>query len=384
MQLRSARTEMKFQRLREFRLRPRRAARLERTSTDVVARSNYCIGASPVASSPYQERLYSAMTSQGVVVEALSRSGLLRARYDIAHVHWEHLLIDPSRGRFSATTWLASLSLAKLRGVIICYTLHNIRPHDYQPSRYGNLYRRMFDTLVDGIITHGDAAIGICAEERQALADKPFAVIPHGPLESNHAECETDTQVKVSSIPDDLHVILSFGAVKPYKGHRRLIKEFMSADIGNDVHLHIAGSCSDVALREFVKRSAADSNGRISASLDRIPEDEIGPLLSRCAGVILSYEEIHTSGVALLALSHSVRVIAPRIGLLPDLADAVGPGWVILYDPPLDGEALSSTIDQLTLQPLPAVPPILATWVDIADSTIAFFLKLEQRKLMGT
>jgi hypothetical protein len=125
---------------------------------------------------------------------------------------------------------------------------------------------------------------------------------------------------------------LFFGQLRAYKGVGGLLDAFNSLADDSPVRLIVAGmpgggeACRDL---DAVRSRLARSPGVVSC-LEFIPDEEVQIYFRAADAVILPYHAVLTSGSAILALSFGKPVIAPSLGLIPDLISDGAEG--LLYD----------------------------------------------------
>ena len=294
---------------------------------------------------PYQELLYGAMRRQNVAAGYLEGPTgshtvnllmlplmLTRARlqgYNTLHVHWTFPFSLPfslpsSRSaavRACMEFWAAGLwLLAKLYGMRLIWTAHNVRPHEPLFLNDARAHR-FLGRLSDRIIVHTQAA-------RQQLASiglgsHRVAVIPHG----NYVGMYPDTVTKQEArnklgITSGGTVLLFFGLIRPYKGIEALLTAFEALDKDlPDVRLVIAGSVQDEAMRRRLETAAA-KNPKLHIQLTYVADDQLQYLFRAADYTVLPYERSTTSGVSLLACSFDCPIIAPQQAAFLDIPEA--------------------------------------------------------------
>jgi glycosyltransferase involved in cell wall biosynthesis len=92
---------------------------------------------------------------------------------------------------------------------------------------------------------------------------------------------------------------------------------------------------------------------RVSVENRWVPEDEIGALLSWADVVVLPYREASQSAIAPMALAAGRRVIATRVGGLPEQLE--GEPLATLCAP--DAASLAEALTGVSLVPVKDVPP---------------------------
>lgn len=301
------------------------------------------IGVFPRDPNPYQESLYRPLRRMGFKTRYLGQMTgshsinlvlmpvelvLLRWRgCRLLHVHWTFGFLfsgvetAPGLRRLSRQFYEFYMSLARLLGIRIVWTMHNLLPHG-----------RTFDDDERArrfLVSHSDLIICHSEHARRALISRfgcaPSAVvIPPGP-----------------SAPDGLGVIgppleaqgrrlLFLGLIEPYKGVEDLLGALQAPDL--EIEVQIAGRCRDRALAARLTQ-LADGLPGVSLDLGYVEDGQVGPLLERASAVVLPYREVTTSGAASLAGVAGRAVLVPDLAGFRDLPDAA----VIRHPPGVEG-----------------------------------------------
>ncbi len=320
----------------------------------------------------YTERLYAEMQQRDVSVIAGVWSGrwLLRhlKRGDLIHIHWPSFLYFEPDSRLRTGIRLARmfalLSLAKLRGVPVVWTAHNLYPHEGGSDLLAHrLGRKMTVAFADYVCVHGASAGALVAREHKVPESR--LRIGHHP---NWIDCYPNTITREESrarlgVPAGEFLYVFIGRCRPYKGLEALIEAFPSAP--EPARLLIAGRFSPPQYFEDVK-SLASRTSRVDLAPGSIPDDQMQRYLNAADCVVLPYRDVLTSGTALLALSFGRPVVAPDLGSMRDHIDAQS-GVLYAADEPLGLAHALQEIRSRSFDP----PAILArarrfTWSELA------------------
>ncbi|WP_179045259.1 glycosyltransferase [Sphingobium lactosutens] len=309
------------------------------------------------ASNPYQNGLYRAFRSKGIVEfgniqHALERSlAAASDRRTIFHLHWPDPLFADVRDGFDyqvrASNFLQAVQAFKATGGIFLWTVHNRLPHDAPFGPLAIAFHRQLAEAANVIHLHDAAAL---AEVREcyALDDRKCIIVPHGSYEGCYGPAFNKYQSRqLLGLKDVESLILFFGQIRPYKGLDELIHAFHDITGRADreqVHLLIAGK----PLGGFSPghaRLMEENNPRIHILDGFIPDTKV-PLLFGAADVVaLPYRDVLTSGNLMLAANYGKPVVAPRLPSL-SLVDEAGLG--ISYEPDMPGglaDALQQALD---------------------------------------
>ncbi len=292
----------------------------------------------PFDSNPYQECLYGPMRTQ--------HSDVLEVRYwrrrpwvgvaqffplaawlafrgsRLAHVHWlawDIRLKIPGRARLSGLLCRFAIRWLKLLGYQLVWTVHNVLPHEPQTDDDLRVIRALA-SAASGVIVH--SAVVISTLEEKHIPTDRVVVIPQGSYIGHYGEMlDVSAARRALALPVTGRVVLFFGLVRTYKGVPELIAAWSGAPKAGT--LLIAGSCPDPTLKAKIE-VAASGDTSIILHLEFVPDDEVAIYISACDAVCLPFRATTTSSSALLALSLSRPVIAPRLGALQDLPDESG------------------------------------------------------------
>jgi len=287
-----------------------------------------------VSRNPYLSLLYGAF--DGVEVELLERARLMRrlgfvGRADVLHFHWEDGSfwgVTSSRiVRHRLKIVLRMLNRHRAVGGKTVWTVHNEAPHRAGEEHEG--FRTLRAWLVahaDMIHVHSEAAAHMLISAWKADAAK-IEVISHPSYLGVYPPSPSSPPVKVAGKA----AFLFFGVYSAYKGGDELRRVFAVPGAEGFVQsLTVAGATPEdeaVVLRD----AFAGAKMPVHLKLDRVPDEDVPGLFLGAHACVLPYRRTLTSGVANLALTYGVPVVAPDMGGiaegLPESAHA------LLYDP---------------------------------------------------
>lgn len=292
---------------------------------------------------PYQRLLYEQMQRLGTRVSYLGcltpshtvnllllplETAVRRAAgARLVHLHWVFAFSFPGAERLPvlrrlAQTWFGLwLRTARLLGVHMVWTAHNVVPH--APVFADDIAaRRTLVAASDLVIVHSEPALtGLAA---LGAVPRRSVVIPHGPL-------APVLPAALLPAPDSMtgpRRILFFGKILEYKGTEDLLTAFAALPAATAVCLTVAGQCDDPAMTARLRTLARAGGARVTLRLERIPEPDVGPLLASADAVALPYRRATTSGCAMLALSYGRPLILPDLDAFAHLPRAA----VVSYD----------------------------------------------------
>jgi beta-1,4-mannosyltransferase len=295
---------------------------------------------------PYLRLLRGALARQGVeTVEGRPRlAWAMRARstIDVAHLHWLEIYVHARGGmaarvpRLAVVVYLARavrflllLTVLRLSGVRIVWTVHNLRPHEQAFPTLDRLLMRAVALLSHALVVHSRYAHARLVGEYRWLA-RPVWIAPHGHYLDDYPPAATarDALRAELGIPGDAFVFLLFGQLRRYKRVDRAILAVRGLD-RSDVHLLIAGAPLDDEVRDEVV-GAADGDPRIHLRLEFVADAEVAGLHETADAAVVAYPEVFSSGALLLALSLGLPVVAPRGSAAAEIAE---PPAVVTFEP---------------------------------------------------
>lgn len=286
---------------------------------------------------PYNALLYSALTDLDVeVVEFSVQRLLFGPRADILHLHWAPTTRirgeTRSRVRRTSAELLFLLRVARLRGMKVVWTVHNLSAHDRRehPDLEKKYWPKVAEHL-DAVISLSNTGTEVLRARHPALVIVPAFVSRHGSYRGEYPrEFDRDSARDALGVPRDARVISFIGQVRPYKNLPALLRAF-SAVADSSAMLLIAGKLKLYqATAEFEEMVSADS--RVKVFRQFVPPDEVQLYLEAADLVVLPFREILNSGSAILALSFDRPVLVPRHGALAQLSDEIGNDWIMTYD----------------------------------------------------
>ncbi|NOZ05900.1 MAG: glycosyltransferase [Chloroflexi bacterium] len=252
-----------------------------------------------------------------------------RRDVDLLHLHWLELLFDyPDRQlRLKrAISVGAGLLAARMFGIKLVYTVHNLAQHERRYPLLNALANRLVFRLAGAVHVHDETA-------RQEVVRRfghrsATYVAPHGHYATwypNHIGREEARQQL--GLPADAFVYLFLGLIRPYKGLETLLEAF--GDLHEEkVRLVIAGHIAEPAYLETLTRQAR-RDPRILLRPGYVPDDEVQVFCNAADVSVLPYRDVTTSGAAWLAFSFSLPIVAPN---RPPFRDLVADGRGLGYD----------------------------------------------------
>jgi glycosyltransferase involved in cell wall biosynthesis len=281
---------------------------------------------------PYLDELCTALDAVGVAATQLSmgpsssqtlNSLLLAPRLTwrrlrgarILHLHWTY----PFAWRWASTTpllrraprwWFtALLSYARLLGLRVVYTAHNVLPH-----------AAVFDddrAAREALLGRSDEVIALTHAARDRLRDEfgvddsTITVVPEGAPRA--------VAVAAPTARSEQPLAVMFGHLDAYKGVDLLVDA--ATTLGGAVGVELLGESSDPSyatmLRDGLSR-LGDVGGQAQWQDHRFSTEELECLLGRATLVAFPFRSITNSTSLRVAMNHGVPCVLPA---LPALAD---------------------------------------------------------------
>ena len=321
---------------------------------------------------PFQALLYDEVRTHDVDVADWSFSRALLRRADIWHLHHPDTVVFPRSSLQSAVETVllrVLLGWAKLRGIRILWSVHDLDSSDGVHPRLERWFWRYFLPRVDACIYLTETGRRLARERFPILRRVPGVVVPHGdfspayPNELSRAEARRSL-----GLPKTMPVLLHFGLIRPYKDVPRLVEAVAALDAAEAVLL-VVGRVWDAALEtELRERARAQANVRLH--LRWVPFEDTQRWFKAADIVVLPYRRILNSGTTMLALAFGRPVLVPDRGTMPELRDRFGDDWIRLYDGALDAATLREAI-AWARSPRPGSPDLTGLdWATLAEWTL--------------
>ncbi len=320
----------------------------------VPVESQITVACLPVAGSdnPYQR----------LMIEGLNQGGQLRAftgihdkffgiartvlRYRPEYLHFDWIASYYYR-RYRWLTWLsagtfcAQILLARLLGVRLVWTLHNIVPHDASQLAMHRFCRRFLARRCDWIRVFAQDTVSRAAAELRVPSTK-FEVVPEGDYTLVYPnQLSRDKARQQLNLPATARILLSLGLIKPYKGILELVDAFKGVDTP-DAYLLIAGRIMDEAYGGHLKQNLSDGVILID---EFIPDQDLQVYFNAADAVVLPFTKIENSGSVIMAMGFGKPILAPATGAIHERLHRQ-PEWLYQSD-----EEFKQKLRELTIAP---------------------------------
>lgn len=311
-------------------------------------RSTTRIGVFPAwEENPYLNYLYLAARARGyetlhttTYVGAVATLDRLEAG-EVFHIHWTAPIVQRADSIAEAESRLerftGAVDEAKLRGVVLIWTIHNVLPHD---ARHVDVEVRLCQMLADRAdVIHvlAPATPGLTAAH-YVLDPEKVAHIPHPSYQGVYARnMERDAARRSFDLAEADRAVLFFGQMRPYKGLDNLfaaVDQLDETDAERTVLL-LAGRTRPEDVPD-VERTLA-RRVRVVRDHSFIDDADVARWFQAADVAVYPYRAILNSGSLHLAATFGVLALLPAEEHLVD--EFAGEDWIRFYDPsdPVNG-----------------------------------------------
>lgn len=339
---------------------------------------------------PYQEQLYGHVRAAGVAAVYLTGPTAshtanvalrplhllwLRLRgFGVLHVHWVYDFVPPwlarvRGGRRVAEWWFGvTLMAAKVSGMRVVWTAHNVLPHEPVFANDERARRRLA-RCANAVLVHASST----ARHVRALGARDVRVVPQGTYGRVPRAAAARRQARAALGIGDAKALVNVGLQRPYKGTDALLTAL--AGIDDPVLVLVGGHCPDEAWRDRLHELGSACGSRARVCLRHLDDAELRQWLCAADVAVFPFRSVTNSSSVLRALGSGIPVVVPDLEALSDLpADAV-----FRYDP---GDGLSSIVREVIALPDEALEAKAAaavrfglgqTWAAAAAATVAAY-----------
>jgi caffeoyl-CoA O-methyltransferase len=231
-------------------------------------------------------------------------------RAAIVHVHWEEFALrdcaSESQAGDAAAAFANQIDALRARRTPIVWTVHNELPHEIRFHRAFLRMRAVLADAADAILVHNATSIAVLA--RQVSLDRGKVVVLEHPSYLDRLEDERDLRAGLT-MPHE-RWIQGFGWIRAQKGFGGLIDALPRAFLRErGLAIRISGAGDEASA--VIAQQAARTD--VVWDVRRVPDADVPALLRSAMCVVLPYERVLTSGVALLAMSVGAMLVAVDI-----------------------------------------------------------------------
>jgi glycosyltransferase involved in cell wall biosynthesis len=226
--------------------------------------------------------------------------------------------------------------------VVVC---HNVEPHERVPFEA---------QLTRAVLGHADLLIVHASHQTQQLAalglgDRPVVEAFHPRFAAGDL-CRLPTPEQVAAERarqgNPELSLLSFGAIRPYKGIDLALEALTRLAPTARVRLTVAGVFWDGGEELRRRVSALGLQDRVELRDGFVSNEQAALLFSAADASLLPYRSASQSGVVQLSFAYGRPVIATEVG---GLGEAIQDGENGILCPPSDVGALAAAIERLAM-----------------------------------
>jgi beta-1,4-mannosyltransferase len=275
----------------------------------------------------YTSPLYQAFPKEEVTVsEGVWSFSWLKQHVsagDIVHLHWPSFAyVHPTsklKSALSFIKFLLNLFLVRVKGGDVCWTAHNLLPHDRCLLPLLDIIgRHVLISQCKLIFVHGPHARQQL-ENRFPRTKNKNVEIPHGHwIDYYGPQTEKNSARTVLSLPPNKTILIIFGQLRAYK-NIHLIIEFLQNTKNPDLFLLVAGKFKSEKYQHQIEKLLQSNTENIRLDAKFIPNEDVPLYLAASDFMIMPYREILTSGTAMLAISYGCPIISIKAGFLIDV-----------------------------------------------------------------
>lgn len=308
---------------------------------------------------PYQDLLYSKIDPEWHLESGDIRSAIAAAKSATAdqtvifHLHWTAKVIGSAKTRQDAERrkmrFLREVAQFSRLGGSFVWTIHNVLPHEILFKDIEILFRQELGELAHQILVHAQASVPEITAV-YPLPEHKIKVVTHGNylgVYRNYVSREA-ARSRFGFGPDDV-VFLFLGQLRPYKGLDELISAFSKVRRKfKNARLLIAGKPVHPYRKGTIAARCRVHDG-ISVFEGYVPDADLQWYFNAADAAVLPYRNILTSGSVLNALSFSVPVIAPKVGMIAEILEEGRNGF--LFDVGNEDSLIQAMESLLRLDP---------------------------------
>ncbi|MFZ0452355.1 MAG: glycosyltransferase [Ignavibacteriaceae bacterium] len=238
----------------------------------------------------------------------------------VLHYHW--LEISDLQSLLGMIWKLCWISLYKLIGGKIIWTIHNEIPHSNNFVFLNRFISKYMSRLADKLQVHCKSAIDIMMPVLNVQRNK-FFIINHPEFPVKFLGKEKAVKLlndKISSgdIKKEDTLFLMFGEITEYKGIKEVVEIFNNLDKKNK--LIIAGVIKK-GNQNYFKRILLSIKNKEQVLIynKRISDGDVPVFFNACDAAVFNFSDILTSGSVAIALNYNKKVIIPMKGCLKEL-----------------------------------------------------------------
>lgn len=241
---------------------------------------------------------------------------------------------------FFAVTWL----LRRNTDIQVIYLLDNVIPHEKYPL--GLFLTRLALKQGHGYIAQSDQVRRDLFQVLPRTNPDNVCTTPHPVYDFGEPGQPRKSKLEARSalqLPSDVHLVLFFGFIKPYKGALYLIDAAgpLHEKFGSQMKILIVGDIYG-DKKPYLDRIAQSAGRSLIELVDGfVPDDTVEDYFLAADLVVLPYISATQSGIVQIAYNYDLPVVTTNVGGLPEVVRDGETGYIV---PPKDGPALAAAI----------------------------------------
>ncbi|MEV4757255.1 glycosyltransferase [Micromonospora sp. NPDC049559] len=290
---------------------------------------------------PYQALIYSGFPRHNLVPIRLREFGRFDSLLDalpedlprVLHVHWLYEVTAGSGSQGDAlarvTRFEGEIRRLRGRGVRLLWTVHNVLPHETVYPEVEKRLRRFMLENSDLVHVMHDSHLELL-ESTFGVAPKAAAVVSHPSYVGAYPDHVDAAAARAHlGVPRTARVLVTFGQIRPYKGHTAFFDAFDRAvRLEPRLRWLVAGKVRDEpGGREFMRRAA--EHPAVLFYPGFVPEADVQFYLRAADAAVFPYRSSLNSGAVALTAGFDLPVYASTGTSLSDL---MPPEAVVRFD----------------------------------------------------
>lgn len=222
----------------------------------------------------------------------------------------------------------SSMWFTKRFGLKIFWTLYNEPKGNYTSEWLEKMGRKWMFSQADRIIAPSLATRRVMRDLYPDLPENKIIHLPHHNFDGYFPRQVSRKQaLEYLGIKPKGRVFICFGGIHPYKGLADIIPLFGKHSL-KDHTLIVAGSPSNKHYASTIE-GLCSRYDNVHAFLRYIPRDDVQYYLQAADVFVMPYKDVLNSGSTMLALSFGKPVVAPNVGMIPEI---LNPACSVLFD----------------------------------------------------
>lgn len=252
----------------------------------------------------------------------------------ICHFHWIHDITSQAKTEHEASAsvliWRKLLEQIKDNGHKICWTIHNVLPHESAWTESDIKVHQLVSDAADMIHVMATDSVKQ-TKPYYTLDEEKVFILPHPTYHGAQPDKITRSEArKLLDVGQEDFVFLSFGAVMEYKGYRELMAayDYIRKKTKKRTRLVIAGLPTDKDLVSLIA-DWGSSKSDVTLDLSPVPNQNIQMYFRSADVAVCPYRRTMNSGAAMMAVTFDLPIVGPNAGGFADLTQA---GCMFGYD----------------------------------------------------